>query len=93
MINELMLLSGVEIPFYGAGITVHNPSIKEISYIGEEQFFTGCEMLNISKDIFSDEDNVDLENINDFDIFMQIMVQPEKTLQKARNSVYSIKPK
>lgn len=90
MINELMLLSGVDIPFYGAGVTVHNPSIKEISYIGEEQFFTGCELINISKNIFSDEDNVDLENINDFDIFMQVMVQPEKTLQKARNSVYSI---
>ena len=50
MLNELLLLSGNDIPFEEAKISIHQPTIKEIAYIGEENFFTGCEFLRFSKD-------------------------------------------
>ena len=45
MENDLLLLSGNDIPFYGAQVSIHQPTIKEIAYIGEEAFYTGCEFL------------------------------------------------
>ena len=43
MDNDLIFLSGVDIPFPEAQIVLHQPTIKEISYIGEQAFYTGIE--------------------------------------------------
>lgn len=66
-------MSGDAIPFPQARITIHQPRIKEIGYIGEEQFFTGCEFLNFSKEILSAKDKESLENYTDFEILMSMM--------------------
>ena len=34
MLDELLLLSGNDIPFYKANISIHQPRLKEIGYIG-----------------------------------------------------------
>ena len=73
MTSELLLLSGNDIPFIEGGFTIHPPTIKEIAYIGEENFFTGCELLNFSKDILNDEDKTRLEHLTNFEVLMSIM--------------------
>ena len=73
MINELLLLSGNDIPFEDAQIIIHPPTLKEIAYIGEEAFFVGCELLKFSKDILTDEDKSHLVDQSNFDILMLIM--------------------
>lgn len=73
MLNELLLLSGNDIPFQEARMQVHPPTIKEIGYIGEEAFFMGCDLLNFSKDVLSPEDKSLLEDKSNFEIFMSIM--------------------
>ena len=81
--NELLLLSGNDIPFAEGSITIHQPTLKEIAYLGEEAFFTGCELLKFSKDILVIEDNLGLENMQDFDILMSIM--NDKSAQTSYN--------
>lgn len=73
MKNELLLLSGVDIPFVEASVTIHQPTIYEISMLGEEILFTGCELLKFSKDILSTEDKNRLSNYTDFNILMSII--------------------
>ena len=87
MINDLLLLSGNDIPFVPAQITIHQPTIKEIAYIGEESFFTGTQMLNFSKNILTEEDKVGLENTSDFDILIAILREQNAVMQKNRNCV------
>lgn len=82
MENELLLLSGNDIPYAAAGIVIHQPSLKEIAYIGEEVFFTGCEFLNFSKDMLTEEDKSHLESYSNFDILMSIMKEKNATVQK-----------
>ena len=84
MLNELLLLSGNDIPFPAAGLTIHPPTIKEIAYIGEESFFTGCELLNFSKDILNDEDKTRLENLTNFEVLMSIMNDTNIALRKQK---------
>lgn len=87
MVNDLLLLSGNDIPFVPAQITIHQPSIKEIAYIGEEAFFTGCQLLNFSKNILSGEDKMNLEERTNFDILIAILREQNAVMQKNRNCV------
>lgn len=87
MDNELLLLSGNDIPFIEAQVTIHQPTIKEIAYIGEEAFFTGCELINFSKNILPEQDKVNLEDKTNFDILIAILRERNAVMQKNRNCV------
>jgi hypothetical protein len=41
-LSNLLLLSGNDIPFIEANLTIHTPTIKEIGFIGEDDFYIGC---------------------------------------------------
>lgn len=84
MLNELLLLSGNDIPFIQAGVTIHTPTIKEIALIGEEAFYTGCEMLTFSKAILNQEDRISLEHQSNFDVLMSIMMDKSSGARKNR---------
>lgn len=73
MLNELVLLSGIDIPFREAALVIHQPRIKEIAYIGEENFFNGYELLRFSQNSLTSEDKARLGEHTDFDIIMSIM--------------------
>lgn len=90
MLNDLLLLSGTDIPFHQAQISIHQPTIKEISFIGEEAFFIGCELLNFSKDILSTEDKTNLEDRTNFEVFMSIMKDKSLTAQKGKVSALMV---
>ncbi len=87
MISDLTLLSGNDIPFYGAQVSVHQPTVKEIGFLGEENFFTGCEVLNFSKDSLTEEDKSNLEGKTNFDILIAILRENSVTMQKNRSCV------
>ena len=53
MLSDLLLLSGNDIPFPEAQVTIHQPTLKEIAYIGEEAFFLGCGFLDFSKNVLN----------------------------------------
>ncbi|MBQ8206365.1 MAG: hypothetical protein IJZ77_02790 [Bacilli bacterium] len=83
MINELLLLSKNDIPFIEAQVNIHQPTISEISFISEESFHIGCQLLTFSKKLLSQQDKSNLENTSDFEIFMSIMNSPESVIQRA----------
>ena len=87
MNNDLLLLSGNDIPFVGAQLTIHQPTIKEIAYIGEETFFSACELFNFSKNILPEEDKVLLEDKTNFDILIAILREQNAVMQKNRNCI------
>lgn len=86
MLNNLLLLSGNEIPFTQAQISIHQPTIKQIAYIGEDIFYTGCQYLNFSKEDLSEQDKNRLRGLTDFEILMTIMRSKDIAMKK--NKVY-----
>ena len=84
MVNELLLLSGNDIPIDNNHLLMHPPTIKEIAFIGENTFFAGCEFIKFSKENLKLEDRSHLENISNFNILMSIM--REKNLTALRNT-------
>ena len=85
--NTLALLAGIDIPFPQAQLIVHQPTIKEISYIGEEEFFIGYELINFTKNLLAEEDKNSLENQSDFDILIAILREDNVVMQRNRNCV------
>lgn len=69
---RLSLMTGVDIPVEECKIILHQPKIKEISFIGEEDFFKGYQTLCINKSMFVEGKN-DLGEINNFQIFMTVI--------------------
>lgn len=79
---RLALMAGTDIPIENTQLILHQPTIKEISMIGEKEYFTGAQCLCISKNMFT-EDKTLLENSNNFQIFMTVMSRPETIDKKA----------
>ena len=50
---RLALMTGIDIPVPECGLTLHQPTIQEISMIGEEQFFIGVQVLCVDKNMYT----------------------------------------
>lgn len=87
MVEEIHLITGEDIPFIPAEITIHQPRIKEIAYIGENTFFTGSRFLNFSKEDLELEDAEKVKNISDFTILMSLLNHDDLTARWNRNCV------
>ena len=82
MDTRLSLMCGTDYPVPECQVVIHQPSIKEISFIGEQDFFVGIQCLCLNKTMFV-KDETDLSNVNNFQIFMTIMSEKEAADKKA----------
>lgn len=77
---KLALMCGTDIPIEDCQLIIHQPTLKEIALIGEDTFFSGIQCLCVNKSMIG-QDETALSNINNFQIFMTIMLEP-KTYSK-----------
>lgn len=71
MIDYLLKLSQNDIPFTQAHLIIHQPTLKELGYIGgEETLFFCYKIINFSKSQIEIQDKNYLQNKTDFEILM-----------------------
>ena len=85
----LALMTGSDVTIPECQITLHQPTIKEIALIGEENFLNGSQLLCINKTMISQGETL-LSNTNNFQIFMMIM--QEKEVADKKQSVQMLFP-
>ena len=90
MLNDLLLLSGNDIPLEEISLLLHPPTIKEIALIGEKNFFSGCELLRFTKNRLSSKDRTNLENLSNFEIIMSIMREKNPAMQIQKTCVLMV---
>ena len=73
---RLALMCGIDIPIPELQTTIHQPTSKEISYVGEQEFFVGLQCLTVNKNLLQQGKSL-LENTTNFQIFMTIMREQE----------------
>ena len=76
MDTRLALITGIDIPILECQLVLHQPNVKEIGMIGEEDFFLGIQTLWFDKNR-SVEDESLLTKETNFQIFMTIMKEKE----------------
>ena len=84
---RLAMMCGTDLPVPECQLIIHQPRIKEISLLGEQEFFIGAQCLTLNKSMFVQDKEV-LENINNFQIFM--MVMNEKEAKDKRNATQQV---
>ena len=86
--NYLALNTGIDYLFLEGNTIIHQPTIKEIAFIGEQSFWLGCNILNLKKDkILSQQDKNTSKQLDDFEILMSIINSPNIQIQKESDSV------
>lgn len=78
---RLALMCGTDIPVPECQLVIHQPRIKEIALIGEQDFFTGIQCLCLNKSMFVQDESL-LGNTSNFQIFMTIMTEKEAADKK-----------
>ena len=74
--NRLALMTGIEIPIPECRLIAHQPTLTDIAFIGETDFFVGMQCLCISKNMVVQDESL-LESTNNFQIFMTVMLEKE----------------
>lgn len=77
----LALMTGIDIPIPELQTTIHQPTIKEISMIGEQNFFIGIQLLCVDKKLYIEDENL-LANTTNFQIFMTMIEQKQMADKK-----------
>ena len=84
---SLSLMTGTDIPIPEFEIVIHQPTIKEISLIGEKMFFTGIQLLALNKELYIEDEDM-LSQVSNFQLFIEIMNQTE--LAERREAVLQV---
>ena len=84
---RLGLMTGIDLPIPELQLTVHQPTIKEISMIGEQEFFIGIQVLCIDKKSYIVDEEL-LSQTTNFQIFMTMI--NEKQLQDKKEAVEQV---
>lgn len=80
---RLALMTGIDIPIQQLQVNIHQPTIKEISYIGEEEFFIALQYLSINKNSYI-QDQAFLQSASNFDIFITLINDDRAKQQKEK---------
>lgn len=79
LLNKLALLAGTDIPVPSLGLTLHQPRIKEIAFVGELEYFMSLQLLCFDKSAIIAANQKDASNLSimsDFQIFMTLLDSP-----------------
>ena len=83
---RLAMMCGIDLPIPECQLTVCQPKIKEIAFLGESEFFIGAQCLTLNKSMFVTEDKDVLTDITDFQIFMMVM-NDKKAFDKKESTI------
>ena len=90
MIDDLLLLSGNDIPFHAAKLIIHQPTLKEIAYITQANFWAGCEILKFNKTKLSKKEAQKLKYVSNFKLIMSFLSDHTADTQIIRAKVLSL---
>ena len=77
---KLALMTGVKIPIQELSLVITQPTIKDISALGENEFFTALQYISIDKKQYIDDINI-LKNTSNFEIFVALLEEnPEQRM-------------
>lgn len=49
-VDELQLISGIDIPVESLGLTIHQPRVKEVAMLGEQNYFIALSVFRMTKE-------------------------------------------
>lgn len=87
--NKLSLMAGTDIPVLDLQTVIHQPRVKEIALIGEEEYFLALQLLCFNRKVLlASQGASNLASMNNFQIFMTLVANPQiKDTGKRKNTI------
>ena len=79
---QLALMTGIDIPIPELHLTIHSPTIKDIAFMGEQEFFRAAQYLCVDKEVLVQDESV-LRNLTNFQVLLKVLEQSKDKTQKA----------
>lgn len=79
--QRLALAAGLDIPIPECQVIIHQPRVKEIGMMGENDFNTGAQILCIDRNSFSEGQNLPIE-VTNFNLLMSFLNEKEAADKK-----------
>lgn len=74
-------MAGIDIPISELQITIHVPTIRDIAFMGEQQFFQTAQYLCLEKESLVEGENL-LESLSNFQVLMKVLEQTQDKTKK-----------
>ena len=86
---RLALMTGIDIPIPQMQLTLHQPTIQEISFLGEQDFFTAVHLLTLDKEVLIEDESVSSQLTN-FQVLMKVIEQMDANKKAPLYSLFSL---
>lgn len=80
-VDELQIITGVDIPVPELGITVRQPRVREIAMLGEQQYFVALSVFKLSKEQLQ----IPSEEVTNWMIFQESLNQKIEGIDNTRD--------
>lgn len=71
---QLALMTGIDIPIPELSLIIHQPTINDIAFMGEKNFFTAMQYFCINKESLIQDKSL-LETLTNFQVIMKVLSQ------------------
>lgn len=78
---KLALMAGVDIPIPELQAIIHQPQLKEIARMGEQNFFMAIHYLCLNKEALLEDESL-LQSLTNFQVLMKVIEQSEDAEKK-----------
>lgn len=79
---RLQLMAGVDIPIPDLQLTMHPPVVKDIAYMGEQQFFMALQYLCLEKESLIQDESL-LSSLSNFQVLVKVLDQSQDKTKKS----------
>lgn len=87
LVEKLALMTGIDVPIDEIKLILHQPTIREISYMGEQNFFTAVHYLCLEKESLIEDESL-LQSLTNFQVLMKVIWQSET--KEKRESIITL---
>lgn len=74
-------MAGIDIPIPELQLTIHPPSIKDIAYMGEKEFFNAAQYICLNKEQLVQDETL-LQSYSNFQVLMKVLEQSKDKEKK-----------
>lgn len=78
---RLALMAGIDIPIPELSLVVHVPTVKDIAYMGEQEFFLAVQYICLEKESLVQDETL-LASLTNFQVLMKVLEQSKDKEKK-----------
>lgn len=86
---RLALMTGIDVPIPELQLVLHQPTIQEISFLGEQDFFTAVHLLTLDKESLIEDESVSSQLTN-FQVLMKVIEQMDANKKAPLLTLFSL---